>query len=62
MIREDFRIECASWDTDRDAIRAVREQVFIIEQGVPQSEEWDTHDDRSLHLLALDSDGGAIGT
>ncbi|MGA8279221.1 MAG: GNAT family N-acetyltransferase [Rhodanobacteraceae bacterium] len=62
MIRDEYRIECASWDADRSAIRAVREQVFIVEQGVLQSDEWDTQDERSRHVLALDSEGHAVGT
>ncbi|MGA2453437.1 MAG: GNAT family N-acetyltransferase [Solirubrobacteraceae bacterium] len=42
---------------------AVRERVFCGEQGVPREEEIDGHDDRALHLVALDSDGGrVIGT
>ncbi|MGA9342060.1 MAG: GNAT family N-acetyltransferase [Rhodanobacteraceae bacterium] len=62
MIPEHFRVEPASWESDRDAIRGVREQVFIIEQGVPQSEEWDTKDERARHVIAMDTDGRAIGT
>ena len=39
MIREDFRVEPADWTTDLDALRAVREQVFVVEQRVPIEEE-----------------------
>jgi predicted GNAT family N-acyltransferase len=40
----------------------VREEVFCREQGVPKAEELDGLDDRALHLVALDPDGGVIGT
>ncbi|HET6545388.1 MAG TPA: GNAT family N-acetyltransferase [Rhodanobacteraceae bacterium] len=62
MSETGFSIARASWESDGDAIRAVREQVYIIEQLVPGSEEWDGLDARSLHVLARDSDGHAIGT
>src|SRR6202044_3665556 len=40
-------------DDVRGALR-VREQVFCKEQGVPLTEEIDSHDDEALHLVALD--------
>jgi predicted GNAT family N-acyltransferase len=58
----EFSIDCASWDTDSVAIRSVREAVFIIEQRVPENEEWDALDARSRHVLARDAAGRAIGT
>jgi predicted GNAT family N-acyltransferase len=47
------------WARDREDVRgalAVRERVFCGEQGVPREEEIDGHDDRALHLVALDPD------
>jgi predicted GNAT family N-acyltransferase len=38
----------------------VREQVFCVEQGVPQEMELDGRDDDALHLLALAPEGGAV--
>lgn len=57
-----FRIEPASWPQDRDALRAVRETVFVEEQGVPLSLEWDDQDAIARHLLARDATGQPIGT
>ncbi len=62
MIREDFRIEPADWITDLDALRTVREQVFVIEQEVPIEDEWDAFDARSRHVLARDAENRPIGT
>lgn len=62
MIRDDFRVEPASWEVDMDDLRAVREQVFVIEQAVPREDEIDEHDPKSRHVVARDGDGRAIGT
>jgi predicted GNAT family N-acyltransferase len=62
MIPEDFRVEPADWTTDLDALRAVREQVFIVEQRVPVEEEWDAFDPGSRHVIARDIDERPIGT
>ena len=58
----DYRVEPASWQADEDALRAVRERVFIIEQAIPPEDEWDEHDASSRHVLARDAQGHAIGT
>lgn len=36
--------------------------MFICEQGVPESLEWDADDALALHFLALLTDGSAVGT
>jgi predicted GNAT family N-acyltransferase len=62
VIDESFHVEVANWDADRDALRAVREAVFIVEQRVPESEEWDALDAVSVHALARAADGTPIAT
>ena len=62
MIPEDFRVEPADWTTDLEALRAVREQVFIVEQQVPIEDEWDAFDARSRHVIARDTAERPIGT
>lgn len=47
---------------DLDACRAIRHAVFVIEQQVPEAEEWDDLDGQSIHLLARATDGAALGT
>ncbi|MDO8861868.1 GNAT family N-acetyltransferase [Haliea sp. E1-2-M8] len=52
----------ADWSTDRDALRALREQVFIVEQQVPRDIEWDGCDEDALHILGtLDGVPSACG-
>jgi len=62
MIREDFHVEPANWETDFADLRHVREQVFIVEQNVPAEEEWDALDAKSYHVIARDAQGRPIGT
>jgi predicted GNAT family N-acyltransferase len=57
-----FFVEPADWHTDKDDLRAVREAVFIEEQGVSREEEWDDLDEVSQHVIARDLEGKPIGT
>jgi len=61
-IRDDFRIEPADWATDYDALRAVRDPVFVDEQKVPIEDEIDAQDPLSKHVIARDSANTPIGT
>ena len=47
---------------DREALQQVRRVVFIVEQQVPEQEEWDSADPTSLHALALRAKRDAVGT
>ncbi len=62
MIVDDFSVEPATWVADAAELRAVRTEVFVLEQGVPEDEEWDDFDARSQHVVARDREGRAIGT
>lgn len=64
MADSDFLVTAIDWShtPDRDACRAVREAVFVVEQHVPIEEEWDELDAVSQHVLARDAAGAAIGT
>jgi predicted GNAT family N-acyltransferase len=57
-----FTIRLVSWDEAREPLAAVRREVFIVEQSVPEALEWDADDAVSLHALALSTSGEAIGT
>lgn len=62
MSTGDFSVELANWPEHLAELREIRERVFIIEQQVPAEAEWDDVDARSLHVLARDGEGRAIGT
>ena len=40
---------------------ALRHAIFVVEQGVPEELERDTHDEGALHLVALEGDR-CVGT
>ena len=49
----DDPLECVltTWVTDRPVLQRIRREVFIREQEVPESEEWDDDDAVSVHAL-----------
>ena len=61
-IRDDFRVEPADWATDYEALRAVRDPVFVDEQNVPIEDEIDALDPLSRHVVARDAEDRPIGT
>lgn len=62
MADNTYSIRLAHWPQDKEALRLVREQVFVEEQSVPVELEWDGLDSGCLHLLAEDAHGNPIGT
>jgi predicted GNAT family N-acyltransferase len=42
----------ASWDADRAVLERIRREVFVREQGIAETEEWDREDATSVHVLA----------
>jgi predicted GNAT family N-acyltransferase len=52
----------ASWAGDLAALQAVRRRVFIEEQRIPESEEWDDVDPLARHVLAVTKNRDAVGT
>lgn len=62
MKLQDFHVSTARWsrDSDREALREIRLEVFVVEQQVPESLEWDEYDTDSLHALAWDANGHAV--
>ena len=51
----------ADWETHKETLQAIRKEVFIVEQNVPQEEEWDGLDEDSTHFLAVTEAGLYIG-
>jgi predicted GNAT family N-acyltransferase len=58
----DYRIEEVAWAEAADCLRAVRREVFVLEQHVPEALEWDGIDEDCRHVLAVDADGRPVGT
>lgn len=58
----EFHIREVDFDEAREALRRVREAVFVGEQQVPPELEWDGLDAQAVHVLAEAADGTPIGT
>ena len=50
-----------SWRSHRSELESLRTIVFIEEQAVPTTDEWDGMDDVSTHFLAERNDGTPVG-
>ena len=57
-----FQVVAVAYDAALEQLRAVREAVFIQEQGVPPELEIDDLDPRCRHVLARDASGAPVGT
>jgi predicted GNAT family N-acyltransferase len=60
--KDSYTVRRATWAADRPALSAIRREVFVVEQHVPEHEEWDDRDAVSEHVIAIAADGSAIGT
>ncbi|MGW2960354.1 GNAT family N-acetyltransferase [Streptomyces sp. NPDC001220] len=57
-----YEVRVAEDPADLAACFAVRKQVFVVEQGVPEDLEYDEYDAVALHVLAIREDGVPLGT
>lgn len=55
-------LRCGPWAEQVDAARAVRLAVFVGEQGIPESEEWDDDDEGALHAVVCNLAGLPLAT
>jgi predicted GNAT family N-acyltransferase len=58
----DFDIAIVSWSDKQAELTSVRRAVFIEEQNVPESIEFDGRDPDCFHVLASDTKGCPVGT
>ena len=57
-----LQVRLARWEQDSAAIRAVRNAVFSVEQGIAETLDFDGRDHECVHVLAWIGDGESIGT
>src|SRR5690606_3026425 len=62
MIPSGFHVQIADFRADHEALRAIRDPVFVDEQRVPPDIEADALDPECRHVLARDDAGRPIGT
>ena len=48
----EFKVKTATWPDDSATLKAIRFEVFVIEQNVPAEEEIDAFDPLSIHAIA----------
>jgi predicted GNAT family N-acyltransferase len=54
-------VRVAEDPADRELCFAVRKEVFVREQGVPEDLEYDAYDAVAVHVLAVRDDGVPLG-
>ncbi len=57
-----YSVRSADWDADREPIRRVREQVFVVEQAVDPDLEWDGLDQVCEHAVVETERGDIVAT
>lgn len=51
MTNSEPTFHVADWQTNQDALKQIRREVFIDEQNVPESMEWDEYDELACHYI-----------
>ena len=62
MCSSDLNIREADWKVNGKQLSNIRRLDFIVEQQVPEQEEWDGQDEDSWHWIATDNQDLPIGT
>lgn len=63
--RPEIDLQIADWDSQQNLLRQIRQQVFVLEQGVDPDLEWDGMDASCVHVIAFageDIKRDAVGT
>lgn len=58
---KESQIKRVSWGEARKELEYIRREVFVLEQKVPEEDEWDDRDLGAIHFLAI-TDGEPVGT
>lgn len=56
-----YSVRLADWGSASAPLAAVRRAVFVVEQAIPEAQEFDALDAPSIHALALDAEGAPVG-
>jgi len=62
MVPPRYTTHLVTWQDTEPQLRAVRTEVFIREQHIPEALEWDGKDLHAIHALATDPASNPIGT
>jgi predicted GNAT family N-acyltransferase len=56
-----FTVKIITNEFERKEVFAIRKEVFVVEQNVPENEEYDEYEDSSIHFLCY-AEGLPCGT
>jgi len=59
---EEYILKVSLWNKSKIQLSAIRREVFIQEQKVPEELEWDEFDVVAEHILVLNKENRAIAT
>ena len=62
MLPDNFHLQLGTWHALKALAGAVRTAVFVHEQAIPASEEWDAADETALHAVITDAQGRSVAT
>ena len=48
-----MKVLTTDWDSSKAQLSFVRKQVFIIEQGIDERDEWDNLDEEAVHFVSF---------
>jgi predicted GNAT family N-acyltransferase len=55
-------VKIIPWEAESETLAAIRREVFVDEQGVPEALEWDAQDQTAIHFLACLQNGRPVAT
>ena len=61
MSDKTYSILSTDWKNHREALRKIRDVVFIHEQNVPIEDEWDNKYEAAAHFLVVNVAGDGVG-
>lgn len=59
---DSFQLVLTDWQSSREQLQSIRRKVFILEQKIPEADEFDDADENSSHILAFSEKRDAVGT
>ena len=57
---QDIKVKNTTWAKDHTDLKSLRQNIFVLEQGVDQDLEWDGKDEAAEHYLAY-IEGKVVG-
>ncbi|MGI1677817.1 MAG: GNAT family N-acetyltransferase [Cellvibrionaceae bacterium] len=46
-------VQKVSWQSHKKLLQKLRHKVFVVEQNVPEKDEWDNYDESAIHFACI---------